>query len=789
MLKVALLPLMAIIALAAALLLPDGPLLGGQGPGDGPSPSSADPDTALLPENEGSPAPSDLLDIIQVTPGTSTDHYYYPELVSLDDGSLLMLSNRCCWSFSSQVSSDGGLTWSDPVEVLEEAFFPDAIQDSQGVIWLVYARWNGPSVDTFLRTSADGGDTWSEERPVAADPDLYEDYPSIARTPTGRLVAAYSSGGAVYSRVSDDGGDTWSEAAILDDQSAYYPDLAVAPDGSLWAVYKECCWRVYYRASSDDGETWSERQLLAEDGVLPSVDFSGPEVLVSYERYDCSFFTCTYDIWYVRGTPEDIGEATPVRFTAYGGRDLYASVAAMPGGNFGIAWASARRLSDGVFGTRQSVWLGVPGVYEDLSPPAGVNRYEHTPPPNPDPNDEVFVLAHVLDDEPGFSSSVVWTMDGVEQDPVPMADDGASGDLGPGDNVYGASLGVLPEGTSVSYIVRTEDVDGNVLETFQSSFQVVPQWVAQEPLLLVVDARYEWERDQAAPFYREALDTLGIAYDFWDASLRGTPDPDDLDQHPGGTVVWSAPDSDALVIYDLNVEAATSALASHLDAGGSLLMSGQYLFDLSYYAPAFYNEYLHVTQWDACVGVRDLEGTEGDFIGGGLMFAIEGGSGSNNQWCPHAATTRAPAETIFSYVDLAPAGVAATPDLPLLAPRNPSEALGRTRSQVLAEFPGYALPAQVTESGWWKGDREGEVAFRTRAMEVAGEVAGQLRAQACDGHGIALVAHGGFAEALLKALFGQAPADPPTYRHHNTGVSRVSFGAQGTQVDLVYLNR
>ena len=257
---------------------------------------------ASLPENEGSPAPSDLLDIIQVTPGTSTDYYYYPELVALDDGSLLMLSSQCCWPLYSQVSSDGGLTWSDPVRILEEAGFPDAIQDSEGVIWLVYQRWNGTNHNIFLRTSADGGDTWSEERPVAADPDIHEEYPSIARTPTGRLVAAYYYGGAVYYSVSDDGGDTWSEAAILDDQSAYYPDLAVAPDGALWAVYNECCWRVYYRASSDDGETWSERQLLAENGILPSVDFSGPEVLASYYMYDCFSFTCTYDIWYVGHT-------------------------------------------------------------------------------------------------------------------------------------------------------------------------------------------------------------------------------------------------------------------------------------------------------------------------------------------------------------------------------------------------------------------------------------------------------------------------------------------------------
>lgn len=74
-------------------------------------------------------------------------------------------------------------------------------------------------------------------------------------------------------------------------------------------------------------------------------------------------------------------------------------------------------------------------MLDDVSPPAAVNRFEHLPTPNPDPNDEVFVVAQAADDEPGFTVSVVWSRDGVAQDDLLMADDGASGDLQPDDTV------------------------------------------------------------------------------------------------------------------------------------------------------------------------------------------------------------------------------------------------------------------------------------------------------------------------------------------------------------------
>ena len=268
-------------------------------------------------------------------------------------------------------------------------------------------------------------------------------------------------------------------------------------------------------------------------------------------------------------------------------------------------------------------------------------------------------MAQVADDEPGFAATLQWSRDGVEQQDIPMADDGLTGDMDPGDTVFGGSLGVLPEGTNVSFKVRTEDADGNVLETFDRSFEVVPQWLAQERLLLVVDSSFSFEGDEAERYYRETLDTLGTGYDFWHTDLRGTPDPDDLAPYQDGAVIWAALDSSTFLWYDLNVDRSTSALASYLDGGGRLFLSAQRADSLEREAPGFYSQYLHSSDAQACVGVRDVQGTAGDLIGDGLTFRIQGGDGASNQFCPHVITPIAPAETVFSYVDLPVAGGAA----------------------------------------------------------------------------------------------------------------------------------
>ena len=80
-----------------------------------------------------------------------------------------------------------------------------------------------------------------------------------------------------------------------------------------------------------------------------------------------------------------------------------------------------------------------------------------------------------------------------------------------------------------------------------------------------------------------------------------------------------------------------------------------------------------------------MQGTAGGLIGDGLTFRIQGGDGASNQFCPHVITPIAPAETVFSYVDLPVAGGAAQ----TLEPQPVHDALSGMSHQELP-WPGDA---------------------------------------------------------------------------------------------------
>ena len=109
---------------------------------------------------------------------------------------------------------------------------------------------------------------------------------------------------------------------------------------------------------------------------------------------------------------------------------------------------------------------------------------------------------------------------------------------------------------------------------------------------------------------------------------------------------------------------------------------------------------------------------------------------------------------------------------------------GKTRPEILAEFPGYSLPEEVTDQGWWKWGYEEMSVCHGRAIRVAEE----LGQRAAGDERIAIVTHGGFMDALLKALFNQLPAYFLFYYHYNTAITRVDFRSDG-RLDFRYLNR
>ena len=112
---------------------------------------------------------------------------------------------------------------------------------------------------------------------------------------------------------------------------------------------------------------------------------------------------------------------------------------------------------------------------------------------------------------------------------------------------------------------------------------------------------------------------------------------------------------------------------------------------------------------------------------------------------------------------------------------------GKTRAEILAEFPNYLLPDGITDQGWWRQGQEDWPACQGRAIRVAGELR-QLAQQVGEYERVVIVSHGGFINALLKALLDHLPSPDIFYHHFNTAITRVDFEAEG-RLAVRYLNR
>lgn len=119
--------------------------------------------------------------------------------------------------------------------------------------------------------------------------------------------------------------------------------------------------------------------------------------------------------------------------------------------------------------------------------------------------------------------------------------------------------------------------------------------------------------------------------------------------------------------------------------------------------------------------------------------------------------------------------------------RGPIGYPGKTRSEILDEFPNYVLPEGITEAGWWCGGEEDWPACQGRAIKVAGQLR-LLAREAERGERVAMVTHGGFIDALLKALFSQLPSNRYFYFHYNTAITCLDF-QEGDRLGVRYLNR
>lgn len=113
---------------------------------------------------------------------------------------------------------------------------------------------------------------------------------------------------------------------------------------------------------------------------------------------------------------------------------------------------------------------------------------------------------------------------------------------------------------------------------------------------------------------------------------------------------------------------------------------------------------------------------------------------------------------------------------------------GKTRAEILGEFPDYVLPPTVTEAGWYDATRGYEEMHTSagRAIKVAMELRRRAAGEYKDAR-IALITHGTFIDLMLKAFLGQLPNRSFFFTHYNTAITRVDFS--GDYLLVRYINR
>ena len=124
---------------------------------------------------------------------------------------------------------------------------------------------------------------------------------------------------------------------------------------------------------------------------------------------------------------------------------------------------------------------------------------------------------------------------------------------------------------------------------------------------------------------------------------------------------------------------------------------------------------------------------------------------------------------------------------------------GMARAEILARFPDYVLPQVITDNGWYGRDDEDWPACHDRAMQVATTFRRWAAEPEYQNERIAIISHGGFADALLKALLhggprvngngsGNGPVGTFFYQHFNVAIDHLSIHTD-TFLRVAYLNR
>ena len=162
-----------------------------------------------------------------------------------------------------------------------------------------------------------------EKFTVSRDDNIYEAFPDVALTPSGKLVCVFAEcthhRDRSYTRMmltdSVDRGRTWTPKRPLTEATrgkTFYdcPRITQLRDGRLAAVTNKICSKGrssdrracenYLHFSADEGATWSEPVLTAAEGIVPDklLELESGRWLLACHYHDADFGYVVQQLWY-----------------------------------------------------------------------------------------------------------------------------------------------------------------------------------------------------------------------------------------------------------------------------------------------------------------------------------------------------------------------------------------------------------------------------------------------------------------------------------------------------------
>jgi hypothetical protein len=250
-------------------------------------------------------------------------------------------------------STDGGLTWGNPVAV-------DPTSVSSDKNWIVcdswpnsphygncYVEWDDPAnnLEILMSTSTDGGVTWGAATPTVNSAGGIGGQTLVQ--PNGTVVVPIETD-MMAAFLSSDGGVTWTAPVTISNiqfhadaggiRSGPLPSAAVDGAGTIWNVWQDCRFRsgcltndlVY--STSTDGVTWSAVTRIPIDdtsstvdhfipgiGIDPATSGTSAHVALHYYYYphsSCSASTCQLFVGYISSANGGSTWNTPTTLTA-----------------------------------------------------------------------------------------------------------------------------------------------------------------------------------------------------------------------------------------------------------------------------------------------------------------------------------------------------------------------------------------------------------------------------------------------------------------------------------------